>query len=450
MDGLRSPAGGARGWPAVGGAQRLGIAAGIWLALGSLGFAQTFRAGPFDFTVKGTADLGYESNVDSAYPEDEDPLYDKSDFYWMPGLALQSSAARIRPNTTFNLAGTCEYQDYFKRNDKDSELYDFSADFRTVFPRLTLHGNGIATRTADAEQDAYRPGGSVRDPMQTVEGSFSANWNFKKLRLEGDFDYSQERHDKEIYQTDDQDETVVSAGAYLDLFTWGSMFYTWKNDVITYQKVDKETDETTQNAGFSGTVPKIVHPHLTYSVGAEHKDSKTNGEQDEEPKWEPTYSVGAQDSLAFTKTVLLSASADWENKVEDDEVTFRYDAELSQQLTPSLRHAATYSREPQDTFGSNADTETTTFGYAFDAKDVIIRGLGASFSATYKLEKPLDEEDAETEKTTTYNASVTHVRQISKRLSRSLTYAYSWENSNLHHDGAKEEHLAIYGFTYDF
>jgi hypothetical protein len=48
------------------------------------------------------------------------------------------------------------------------------------------------------------------------------------------------------------------------------------------------------------------------------------------------------------------------------------------------------------------------------------------------------------------DVSLGHSRQLSRRLSRTLAYTYSWENSNFHDDGAKEEHVVTYGLDYQF
>jgi len=414
--------------------------------------AQTFRLGQFDFFLTGKAEIGYESNIDGAYPEEEDPNYEKGDFFWLPGLALRSSSVAMRPSTTFNFAGAVEYLDYFKRSDEDAELYDLNLNFQTVLPRLTLGGLGRAAYEVESEQDTYRPGGSLRDPMAQQEGSVFANWNYRKFRIETHADYTSERHDKEEYKPDDEDETTLFAGVYLDLFTWGSIYYSWEKVVTTLVELDEETDEVTKNFGLAGSIPLswLAHPKITYSVGFESEEVDTKGEEGEDPTWEPTHTITAQDELQLSKAISLAASATWENTEDEDEVTFEYNVQLSQQLGPRAQHSVTFAQEPQETFGSNADTETTTYTYNFGVKDLFFYGLGLTFVAEYELETPLGEEDEETEKTTSYDVTLNHTRQLSRRLSRDIAYSYSWENSNFHHEGALEEHLVTYGVTYDF
>ena len=172
------------------------------------------------------------------------------------------------------------------------------------------------------------------------------------------------------------------------------------------------------------------------------------------------------DEFDLSKSIHLSLSATWEDTWEDgeptfalpggnkddedDEVTFQYNLKLSQQLSPRAQHALTFAQEPEETFGSNADTEDTTFTYDFGLKDLLIYGLNFHASAEYEMETPLGDEEAETEETTTYTVGLAHARQFSRKLARHLSYEYTWENSNFHEGGANEKHLVIYSLVYTF
>ena len=83
-------------------------------------------------------------------------------------------------------------------------------------------------------------------------------------------------------------------------------------------------------------------------------------------------------------------------------------------------------------------------------RDFFLRGLSAGFNASYEISEPLETDDPEIEYTTTLSASVGHSKQFSKRLSRSLSYTYTWEHSNFHENDAKVKHLVVYGFDYVF
>lgn len=441
-----------------GGSLRLAwIAAAAWLLLAQAGAAQTLRLGLFDLFILGRALVAYDSNVDDAYPEEENPDLQKGDFYWMPGLSIRSQPVAMSPRTTFNFAAGYDYMDYFVRNDLDTEVYNASLNVQAVLPRLTLGGLVSTEYSIDASEDEYVPGGATRDPMRTDVASAFVNWNYRKVRVDTQASFTRERHDYAKYQIDDQDETSLIASAYLDLFSWGSLYYTWENTVTTLvlPEPDEETDETIRTFGLTGALPLSLlrRPQVSYSFGfsQETEQNETDGEDEEdEETWEPTHTLTVSDEFQLSKTVHLSASATWLNTVVDDEVSFLYNIDLTQQLGASAEHSLTFVQEPRSTFGSNTDTETTTCGYTFNVKDLFIYNLSLSFGATYALDTPLDVEEAITEKTTTMSLGLNHVRQLTRQLARILSYTYTYEDSNFHDYGPNQKHLLTYGFTYDF
>ena len=62
----------------------------------------------------------------------------------------------------------------------------------------------------------------------------------------------------------------------------------------------------------------------------------------------------------------------------------------------------------------------------------------------------LDVDIAVTEETTTLLFGLNHSRKLSRSLSRIIAYNYTWEKSNFHEQGPKEDHLLTYRLTYDF
>ena len=451
------------GWkpprPPGGGLRLAWIAAAAWLLLAQAGAAQTLRLGLFDLFVLGRALVAYDSNVDGSYPEEEKQDLQKGDFYWMPGLSIRSKPVAMSPRTTFNLSAGYDYMDYFVRNDLDTEVYNASINFQTVLPWLTLGGLAGTEYSIEASEDEYVPGGAVRDPMRTDTASAFANFNYRKVRMEATTSLTRDRHDYEENRADDQDETKVTASAYLDLFSWGSLYYTWENTVTAFvlPDPDEETDETTRTFGLTGAIPFTLlrRPQVSYSFGfsqeTEQKETNGNEEEDEET-WEPTHTLTVSDEFQLSKAVHLSASATWENTAvdNDEEVTFLYNINLSQQLGARAEHSLLFTQEPRSTFESNADTETTTYGYTLGVKDLFIYNLSFTFGATYVLDTPLGVEDAITEKTTTMSLGLNHARQLTRQLARILNYTYTYEDSNFHDYGPNQKHLLTYGFTYDF
>ncbi len=412
--------------------------------------AQTLRLGPMDIMLTGSLELSYSSNVDGAYPEEEDPVLKKDDFYLMPGLKFNTQQIPFFRNSTLSLAGGIAYQDYYDRDDLDTQLYSLLINFNTVLPRMTLGGAAGTDYSIDSSEDEYVPGGVSRDPKLTHKVNLFGAWSMRKLRLEAHADYTMERHDYEEYQIGDQDETGVFAGVYLDVFTWGSLYYSWEETLTTFTQTDEETDVITKNFGFQGAIPLtwLAHPQIYYTLGIQSEDDSSSEEKS--GTWEPEHTIRAEDALKIAKTITLSGYVEWANKVYDDDVGFTYALLLEQLLGPRAKHSLNFKQEPRSTLGSTTDTETTTFTYNFSIKDLLIHNLNMGFGAVYEESTPLDESDTVTEKTKSMNIGLAHNRQISRQLSRILSYQYTWETSNFHDDGAKEEHLITYGLNYEF
>ncbi len=479
------------GAPRTPGFRSAGIRVGLWLLLASGACAQTFNLGPFDFTLQGTLEVGYDSNVDDAYPEEENPKLQKDDFYWMPGLSLKSQPVPLRPSTMITLSLGSAYKDYFERNDLDEETYHARLDFQTVHPRLTLSGGAGTEVTVDANEDVYMPGGASYDPHQIDSADVMLDWNWKHLQLLGSAGYTSERHFFERYEIGDEDETVLMAGARLNdlltkldlyitleetetvfptqgteedetvfnwgallsLFSWGGLYYDSEETVTKFSPSGEETEEIEREFGLTGEIPieLLRHPHVTYSFGLEYEDNleTTPDEDEDDEKWKPVHTVRVWDEFQISKTVKLSFDLTWDNDVEEDEVGTIYNIRLTQMLGASAQHGFTFSREPEGLFGSTAETETTTYSYDFRFDDFIFSKLALNFGAIYEESTP-QVEDALTEETTTITWGLSHTRQLSRKLSRILAYTYKWEDSNFHEYGAMEKHLVTYGLIYDF
>ena len=399
----------------------------------------------------GTLEVGYESNVEGQYPEEQDPDLQPDDFYWMPGLSIQSKSIYMRPSTTIGLNAGIAYQDYFTRNDLDTELYNIALDFQTVHPRLTLAGQVGTEFTVESDVDKYRPGGAKRDPHTIETAIISADWNYRRLKLFASAGNTSERHEYEEDKPDDNDETKLTAGASLDILSYLNPYITWEKTITKYTYTDLEEDDTTTELGFSGGIPIEIlrRPKITYSFGISYEEvTEEDGTITE--TWEPVHTITVQDEYQISKTVLLAASATWENTEEDDEVTFQYDLKLTQQLGPRAQHALYFTQEPGRTFGASGDTKTTTYGYDFGVRDIIVYNLSLNFGLLYEEDTPLEEVAALTEETTTLRWGLAHTRQLSRKLARVLAYDYNWESSNFHDEGAMEEHRLVYSLRYDF
>lgn len=403
-----------------------------------------FKLGGFVFTLAPSVTLAYDSNVDDAYPEELVPGYRKDDFYWQPGISLNAQPVRLNPATTLTLGGTLTYMDYFKRNDLDTETYNGNVAFSSESQYLTLMGSAMMDYSIEGNQDEYRPGGVSRDPTRTDTLVGGVEWHWQKWRVNWNGTFTRERHDEEEYQSGDNDEYDWIAGIYLDFLSWASLFYTYEwTKTINLVPEEVETIEMTDSFGLTLTYSR--HPQITYTLALERtrNDPKT-----EEKGWEPTHTISVADSFDLTKHTHFTASATWDDTVEDDEVSFTYTLSLAQELTERISHNISWTQEPEATFGSNSDTESTTLAYTLSISDFLLKGVGASGGVQYETETPLEDKDAQSEHTTTINFSLSHSRVLSRRLSRTLSYTYTWENSNFHTEGANEKHLVMYVLNY--
>lgn len=415
-------------------------------------WAGPLRFGGIDIQPTATLTLGYDSNVDGSYPEDLDPAYQKDDFYWKPGVTLAMAPIRLQPRLTFTANGSWAYEDYFKRNDLDTDLYNVMLGFDTALTYLTLNGSFSAARQTDHSQDdTYRPGGTSRDPYNTIDAALNAQLTLRKFRFTAAQTFSRETHDLDQYKEGNQNEWVTTLGAYYDFLEWASFFYTWERDETELLEVDEDnTVDTTEDFGISGTIPTSIlrRPTVTWSIGGTREKSNTS---EEKAEWEFTYNLGVSDTLQLAKYLTLSYNVAWdaEDNEDEDEVGFTYNVNLTHIWGPYITQSLGYSREPKDTFGSTTDTDTTTFNYALSIANFFLKGLSAGYTISYEISDPLEGNDP-IEYTTTQNVSLSHTRPLTRRLSRTLSYIYQWENSNFHHDGPMQEHTVEYTLNYVF
>jgi hypothetical protein len=476
-------------WTFRGGVRLLTLTLGMALPCVPSAFAQTLRLGSFDLTMVGRMDVAWDSNVDDLGVDEVKEGYQRSDFYLMPGLSVVSSPVGVWPSTLLGLSAGIAYQDYLVRNDLDTAIYDAGITFNTSMPRLSLDGQARVEYSVEGMEDTYVPGGSKRDPMLTQAANVLAGWNHRNLRLEAGSSFTRERHDYEEFWIGDQDETIYSAGAYLQdwrrlslfwtwvrtetilvevpsvtdetvytfganwaLFKWGGPFYTWERTLTTIvASQDSETDVIEQTFGFSGAIPVDIlpRPKVTYSFGMQYEETR-NTDAEDEKTWEPVHTISVSDELQLSRTIDLRGNATWSSDVDADEIEFQYNVVLTQLLGPRAEHALSFSQEPRRTFGSNTDTETTTYGYTLGIKDLFIYNLGFNFGMTREENTPLEEGNSQTEVIHSINAGLIHTRQITSRLQRQLSYQYTWEDSNLEATDPIIKHLVIYGLIYQF
>ncbi|MBP5787332.1 MAG: hypothetical protein J6Y19_05915 [Kiritimatiellae bacterium] len=413
----------------------------------SLAQATVYRFAGLDFTLSGSLAINYSSNVDQAYPEEEKENYSKDDFYLVPSLTLAAAPIRLNPRTALTFGATAGYEKYFERKDLDTETYDVNLGLSSTLRYVSLNlAANFQRSTENSEDETYKPGGYSRDPQETQDFSAGVAWNYGRLSANFTADYSIERHDYEEYQSSDQDEFTWDFTLNLALTSWSSLYWTHSYDWTHTILDDTKETEIEDDFGISFTGSFGRHPQISGSVAMEREQ----GNKVEDGKnWKPVFEISVTDSYDLTKYVSISGGLTWSDDKEEDEVSFTYNASLTHRMPPYITQTFAFSCEPLETFGSDAETESTSYTYSLSISPFFIRGLAFNGGVEYAIDKPLDK-SSETEYTTTYNAGLAHTRPLSRKLSRTLSYNYTWENSNFHHDGANEEHLVTYQLNYLF
>ena len=406
-----------------------------------------YRVAGLDFTLSGSIAVNYDSNVDDAYPEEEKENYSKDDFYLVPSLTLTALPIRLNPKTTLSFGGTVGYEKYFERKDLDTETYSLAVSLASALRYLSLSAAASIERsTENSEDETYKPGGYSRDPQETGDVSFGATWAFNRLTVAFTTDYNVERHDYEEYKGSDQDEFTWDLDVNLALASWVSAYWTHSYDWTHTILDDTKETEIEDDFGLSFTGAFGRHPQITASVAME----KEQGNKVEDGKeWKPVFDISVTDAYDITKNLSVAAGLTWGDDQEEDEVSFTYNASVTHRLPPYITQSIAFSCEPLETFGSDADTASTTYTYSLSVSPLFLKGLSFAGSVEYAIDEPLDK-SSPIERTTTWTAGLTHSRALSRKLSRALSYEYTWENSNFHDDGANEKHLVTYQLNYVF
>ncbi len=431
------------GWSRWGGAA-LGLC--IFL-LGVSAQAQFLRLGPFDFNGQVTAGLNWSDNVDSARPSEQDkqPAEDTS---FITGFSVDSDTTFGRSGR-ITLGGGYEWEDYAKRNDLDEMRYFGNFRAETVWEGrlLTISPYYSIERSVDSEIDEYIPGGNslVMNPSIIEESGVTALWERDPFSAGADITYSRERYLKDRFKSGDQDTTDVNFFGRWQATEQASVEY--RNENTRTQTInDPGSDddwETTETIAVDWESQLWRRPKVTFSFGVEKEDT-----EEEEGTWDPIYNVSLSDEYQFGSRLRLSyvINYDYETDPEEDDIIgLTFDGSLEHELGRNTRQSLTASREPRDTFGANEETDTTTYGYMLEVSDVLLRGLNFTGSYDYEINRPLTgpREDIEI-----LTITISHDNQITPRLSRSLTYTHTREESSLESE-LLVENLVEWIYTYE-
>lgn len=465
--------------------------------------AQFLRLGPFDLAADATLDLIYSTNVEQERASDaKEAGHDTEDYYYVVGLDLNSLAA-MAPSTTLTLDTGISVEQHANRPDLDNSSNPFGRLSLLSVSELghyRFDGYGRVRREIDYHEDTYVPGGRTqRDVSDTWEYGLAAGWDRNSVRFAAGYDFSAERHQEPEFQDADQDETTMTLeagwkpmknlGFRYDFERTRTEFISERLEakgegdtagsgepeeeedgeivpLATAQPADEEAWRDTETIALDWLLPIIKRPSLTYSLGLEKEDTT-----EEQGTWEPTHTLTLDDTWDIkTPQAALSISVlaayNYEVNPEENDISFTYGLRLVHDLSGTANHSLLLSREPVDTFASTADTDTTTVHYNFTKRDLFIYNLTLSLDIEWERNEPLGEEQAVTiveeesvlvipaaqdqvETIWTYAVTLSYSRAVTRKLRRTIEYAFDYEDSSLETE-MLDEHRVTLSYIYTF
>ncbi|MFH0953352.1 MAG: hypothetical protein V1873_03380 [Verrucomicrobiota bacterium] len=431
--------------------------------------AQFLRLGPLDFDAVASLEGVYTTNVDGARPSQT--TKEQEDYYMVAALNLKSSSSVLR-NSTLDVDTGIAVEKHAKRKDLDTLSEPFGnarIDNTTRSGRYTLHLNAFMGKTARTQQGTYISGTFMKRDVNTVSGyGAELTWVRGKIRWQARGSYARERHQDPEFQTGDRNSKDLGFGAAWTFSKRVSLRYDYsRSRTVTINEPDSYSGwDESQNAGLE--VRLLTRPLLTYALGVENQMS-----QGVQEGWEPTHTLAISDTRSLSKKLSLSADATYRKEQTKDvnDISFTYSVSMNHALSRTARQELRLTREPVNTFGSTIDTDSTTVDYSFQKADLFMYHLNLVLGISYARNKPLGAPpppvvtsaesmavetastevapSGEAEETWTYSASLSYDRKVSRKLSRSLAYGYSYEESNFV-DEPLEEHRVTLTYKYAF
>lgn len=437
------------------GLQSLGLS--VLLVYGALllpAAAQFMRLGPFDLDLNTSLQGIYTTNVDGARKSESE--LEREDYYivWSLGSRL---AGPTTPTSELNFDTGLSVEKHFVRDDLDTvsdpfgnatlthdvELGRFELPTVASFRRENTQDQDETTRIYFPGQQRQRV---VQDTRTFNQGVL---YSFDPIRLNARYSYVETRYADDAFQIGDENSTTLGFGGAWDVLQVGGE----RRLTATYDYSRDKTDlinrlegagsgEWQERQSLGLTLQILTRPNLTYTLAYV---------KDDDDDWRATHTAAISDQWDLSPTMILDASARYtiDEEERDDEVSFVYNVGLSHEIDDTLRHNFRVTREPRGTFGSTADTDTTAYTYTISKAGLFFANLAWNFSWSHEINKPQGPEAGPTERITRYTSALVHSRAMSRRLTRSLAYLYSYETSNLE-DEPIEEHRFTIGLNFSF
>lgn len=426
----------------------------LMLVLPCLAHAQFMRIGPFDLDVNTALQFIYTTNVDGN--RKSEAVLEREDYYLVWSLGAQLGGPTT-PTAELTLDTAISVEKHFVRDDLDNASDPFgnlSLTHDMELGRFQLPTAIILRRENTQDDDGtiriFIPGQRqeriVQDTRSINQG---VNWSREPFSFNSSFSYSQTRYPDPEFRDGDEDSYAAGFGLTWDMFRWGgdrrlSSFYNYSQDKtdLLNRPEGAGSGEWSRSQSLGLSLQVLTRPNLTYSFGYS-KDGNAD--------WRYTHNASISDLWELSPTVIINASASYtiDEQPQDDDIAFTYSGSIEHQIGETLRHSLRVSRQPVDTFGSTSDTDSTSIGYALSKSDLFFANLTFNFGVNHEINKPQGPEAGPTEESTTYTVGLSHSAALSRRLSRTFGYVYSYE-TNKQESEPIDEHRVTLGLSFTF
>ncbi len=419
--------------------------------------AQFLRIGTFDFEARTSLAAIYTTNVEGERPSEAEE--DREDYYLEWVLSLNSTK-QISTRTRLFLDATIEFEKHFIHTDLDNGEYPYGqlgARFITDFDPIQFYGGATWERTSDSLEEIFVPTGLPQQKFQVgTETTYiiGADITFDHFNLGTSYQYTEERFDDEEFSEGENNEAEFSY--YFNFIPHRYISLGYKMDRTKTDFINQEDgegdwindEELTVDININELFGLFERPKVVYSIGIQREDSRLEEDKDENEGWEIIHNLTISDKFDVSPTLSWDYyfRYGYEDNPEEDDIEFTYGGKIEHRLSEQTAHQLSFRREPIQTFGTTTDTDSTEYNYTITKSDFGFKNVNALLGVGYTIDDPLE---GETEKVLDYTARLSHAVQLSRNLTRDLSYEFTREDSNLY-DEYLDEHRVTLRFQYTF
>lgn len=409
---------------------------------------QVLRIGGFDFNAGSRLQAVYSSNVEHVRPSSTTESLE--DYYLVAGVDLEGDN-QVSPTTGLSLSTGTSIERHFVRDDLDNSqnpfgYFDISSS--TEFGRLILSGFGSYRRTSTSQTDAFSPRGlgRARDPRDEIRYGGGATYRARRLFTSMDYMRRTEEHDEEQFSSQNQQEDTTQFKLGYEVADRFQPYFSFQQIASAYPD-NPSNDRTQQYKRFVLPFLVLREPSLSYTFTWQEEDL----DDGTGVGWKPRHTIDVSDRLELSPSLGFEYFAQYDNYPQpaQDQIQFTYGALLKHQISRTASHSAALTRQPVQTLGSTLESDRTLYSYVFTKRDLFIYDLNFLAGASYEHTIPEGDSGQPAQDTIRYEASLRHALRLSRQLSRSMGYEYSYEDLNTDPE-VIEEHRLTLSYTYLF